>query len=38
VYADKPDAVCREIMHTMIGSGPTNDDIAVLAVRRTHDI
>jgi hypothetical protein len=25
-------------MHTMIGSGPTNDDIAVLAVRRTHDI
>ena len=37
-YADKPEAVCREIMHTLIGSDPTNDDIAVLAVRRTHDI
>jgi hypothetical protein len=37
-YADKPEAVCREVMHTMIGTDPTGDDIAVLAVRRTHDV
>ncbi len=36
-YAEKPETVCREIMHTLIGSDPTNDDIAVLALRRTHD-
>jgi serine phosphatase RsbU (regulator of sigma subunit) len=33
-YADEPEAVCRELMHTMVGSDPTTDDIAVLTVRR----
>jgi phosphoserine phosphatase RsbU/P len=34
--ADDPETVCRDIMHTMVGSDATTDDIAVLAVRRTQ--
>jgi sigma-B regulation protein RsbU (phosphoserine phosphatase) len=33
--ADPPEAVCRDVMHDLVGSDTTRDDIAVLAVRRT---
>ncbi|MFN2562649.1 MAG: PP2C family protein-serine/threonine phosphatase [Jatrophihabitans sp.] len=33
--ADAPEAVCRDVMHDLVGSDTTRDDIAVLAVRRT---
>ena len=34
VSADDPEVVCRNVMHRLIDA-PTDDDIAVLAVRRT---
>jgi phosphoserine phosphatase RsbU/P len=34
IRADDPAAVCRTVMHHLIGSRPTTDDVAVLAVRR----
>jgi phosphoserine phosphatase RsbU/P len=34
--AGDPELVCRELMHTMVGSDSPTDDIAVLAVRKTH--
>jgi sigma-B regulation protein RsbU (phosphoserine phosphatase) len=36
-HADHPEAVCRDIMHEMVGLDDTHDDIALLAVRRTPD-
>jgi putative methionine-R-sulfoxide reductase with GAF domain len=32
--ADTPEVVCRDVMHALVGSDPTTDDIAVLAIRR----
>ncbi|MGB3409831.1 MAG: GAF domain-containing SpoIIE family protein phosphatase [Microthrixaceae bacterium] len=35
VTADEPETVCRQVMQRLIGKGPSEDDIAVLAFRRT---
>lgn len=34
--AGDPETVCRRVMHRLIGSGPSEDDIAVLALRRSE--
>jgi len=36
VPADRPDVVCRIVMHQLIGTTATTDDIALLAVRRSQ--
>jgi sigma-B regulation protein RsbU (phosphoserine phosphatase) len=33
--ADHPETVCRTVMHDMIGSHTPEDDVAILAIRRT---
>ena len=35
VRADEPAIVCQTVMHHLIGNRPHDDDIAVLALRRT---
>ena len=35
VSADHPESVCRAVMHAMVGSYRTEDDVAMLALRRT---
>jgi phosphoserine phosphatase RsbU/P len=35
VTADTPDVVCRRVMAALVGSSRPNDDIAVMALRRT---
>jgi serine phosphatase RsbU (regulator of sigma subunit) len=35
VPAESPDAVCRIVMHQLVGARTTTDDIALLAVRRS---
>lgn len=35
-FADDPELVCRELMHTIVGSDHTTDDIAILVARRTR--
>jgi hypothetical protein len=37
VAPSAPEQVCISVMHEMIGAGTANDDIAVLAVRRSAD-
>lgn len=34
VWADEPEAVCRDVMEALVGRDVPPDDIAVLAVRR----
>ncbi len=36
VVVDEPDAVCRSVMHSLVGSGAPTDDIAVLALQRAR--
>jgi phosphoserine phosphatase RsbU/P len=36
VTADRPEAVCSNVMATMVGSHPVDDDTALLALTRTH--
>jgi phosphoserine phosphatase RsbU/P len=35
VTADEPELVCRQVMHHLVGHEEPNDDIVVIAVRRT---
>jgi sigma-B regulation protein RsbU (phosphoserine phosphatase) len=36
VAADSPDTVCRTVMHQLVGTTSTTDDIALLAAQRAH--
>lgn len=38
ISADDPETVCRQVMRRLIGDGPSEDDIAVIALRRTATI
>ena len=38
VSTDRPDQVAREVMHRLIANTATEDDIALLIVRRTDDV
>jgi phosphoserine phosphatase RsbU/P len=37
VTAQPPEAACAAVMHSLVGSGPAQDDIALLMVRRHAD-
>jgi serine phosphatase RsbU (regulator of sigma subunit) len=37
VTADHPQAICRTVMHEMIGSRSPEDDVAMVALRRTDN-
>ncbi len=35
ISADDPETVCRQVMRSLLGNAPSEDDIAVLALRRS---
>ena len=37
VTTDSPETVCRTVMHTMVGSHGPEDDVAIVALRRTDE-
>jgi hypothetical protein len=37
VTADPPEVVCQQVMAALIGSRESQDDVAILALRRSPD-